>query len=208
LHTDNPLHSPPWEHCLLEPYPICAAALLLWWRLHVIDWTGQQQNQKPDHQQRPSDYHTISTPWSSQEGTQDTDLELEFMLVLPVARQRDPVSKQVAISFKLLTSDSVTPARVMPPLLVSLICIGGFMVPIFDPPPKGGALVPPPCPPFTISVGGFGSRRSCTSSFNICNTRVFQVWGFFMNKQTCSFPTLCGENLVQRPSSAKYLPRG
>jgi hypothetical protein len=97
------------------------------------------------------------------------------MLVLPVARQRDPVSKQVAISFKLLTSDSVTPARVMPPLLVSLICIGGFMVPIFDPPPKGGALVPPPCPPFTISVGGFGSRRSCTSSFNICNTRAFQL---------------------------------
>ena len=93
-------------------------------------------------------------------------LELEFMLVLPVARQREPRSKQAAISPKVFTSVSVTPARVMPPLLVSLIWIGGFITgPVLRPPPKASPAVP--APHWSSAGGGFGSRRSCTSSLRI-----------------------------------------
>lgn len=70
--------------------------------------------------------------------------------MLPVARHRDPCSRQAAISSKLLTSASVTPARVIPPLVVSRICMGGL--------PTASAFKPPPN---TSSVdGGLGSSRS------------------------------------------------
>ena len=93
-------------------------------------------------------------------------LELEFMLVLPVARQREPRSKQAAISPRVFTSVSVTPAKVMPPLLVSLIWIGGFTTgPVLRPPPKANPAAP--APHWSSAGGGFGSRRSCTSSLRI-----------------------------------------
>lgn len=52
------------------------------------------------------------------------------MLVLPVARATEPRVKYVAISSFDLTSASVTPANVMPPLTVSLICIGALEGPV------------------------------------------------------------------------------
>jgi len=48
-------------------------------------------------------------------------LDWEFMLVLPVARHKEPCSKQAAISSRDFTSVSVTPASVMPPFEVSRI---------------------------------------------------------------------------------------
>jgi hypothetical protein len=76
-----------------------------------------------------------------------TNLDCEFMLVLPVARQRDPRSKQDAISSRLLTLTSVTPDKVIPPLIVSRICIGGFTLPTtFIPPPNAEPIVPPMYP--------------------------------------------------------------
>lgn len=48
------------------------------------------------------------------------------MLVLPVALQSDPCSKQAAISAIERTSISVTPARVIPPSDVSRIEIGAL----------------------------------------------------------------------------------
>jgi hypothetical protein len=46
------------------------------------------------------------------------------MFVLPVARDMEPRERYDDISSFVLTSGSVTPARVIPPLKVSLICIG------------------------------------------------------------------------------------
>jgi len=43
------------------------------------------------------------------------------MLVLPVARDSEPVERYDAISSFVLTSGSATPASVIPPFVVSLI---------------------------------------------------------------------------------------
>jgi hypothetical protein len=53
-------------------------------------------------------------------------LEWLFMLVLPVALHSEPCSRHAAISLTVRTSISVTPAKAMPPSLVSRIVIGAF----------------------------------------------------------------------------------
>lgn len=49
------------------------------------------------------------------------------MLVLPVARDNEPLERYDAISSFVFTSGSVTPASVIPPFTVSLICIGTLL---------------------------------------------------------------------------------
>jgi hypothetical protein len=48
------------------------------------------------------------------------------MLVLPVALHSEPCSRHAAISLTDRTSISVTPAKAMPPSLVSRMVIGAF----------------------------------------------------------------------------------
>ena len=52
-----------------------------------------------------------------------THLDCEFMLVLAVALQRDPLSRQSAMSSSVCTDTSATPVKVIPPGPVSLMDI-------------------------------------------------------------------------------------
>lgn len=78
------------------------------------------------------------------------------MLVLPVARDKEPLDKKEAISSFDLTSGSVTPASVIPPVTVSLICIGTRVTGL-----STEALSP------LFKFVEFASSRSNTSSLNI-----------------------------------------
>jgi len=80
------------------------------------------------------------------------------MFVLPVARARDPRDKYEAISSFDLTSGSATPASVIPPFTVSLICMGTL-------PGPEGFVTGGPSP--LEMIDGFRSSRSKTSSLNI-----------------------------------------
>ena len=83
------------------------------------------------------------------------------MFVLPVARDDEPRDRYDAISSFVLTSASVTPARVIPPFTVSLICMGTL----------AGTV--------TLVVGAtsprdeFVSSKSKTSSLKICHIFSF-----------------------------------
>ena len=79
----------------------------------------------------------------------------------------EPRDKYNAISSLVLTSASVTPARVMPPLTVSLICIGTLAGPV--------GLVK--LTPSLLEVADeFGSIKSNTSSLKIC-----QLWKLYVS---------------------------
>lgn len=84
-------------------------------------------------------------------------LDWLFILVLAVARAREPLDKYDAISSFVRTSASVTPASVIPPFAVSLICIGSLP----------GAVVFADAAS-TLDKTEFESSKSNTSSLNIC----------------------------------------
>ena len=78
----------------------------------------------------------------------------------------EPCDRYDAISSFVLTSASVTPARVMPPLTVSLICIGTLAGPV-------GLVTHTPS---TLEVADeFGSSKSNTSSLKICQLLKLHV---------------------------------
>jgi len=96
----------------------------------------------------------------------ENNLDWLFIFVLPVALLNDPCSRHAAISFRVVTLNSVDPARVMTPFDDSRICIGGFP----------GIVTFPACP-FAVS-GLFiddGSNKSLTSSL-----RIFEQLKFFV----------------------------
>lgn len=85
------------------------------------------------------------------------------MLVLPVARDNEPLERYDAISSFVLTTASITPASVIPPFTVSLICMGtlvGTVVFAAD---------------ATSPLDELGSSKSKTSSLKICNFLPTQV---------------------------------
>lgn len=85
-------------------------------------------------------------------------LDWLFIFVLPVARLKDPCSRQAAISCNVLTATSVDPASVMTPFDDSRICIGGLP----------GMATFPACPlAVTDLLTDTESSKSLTSSFKI-----------------------------------------
>ena len=90
-------------------------------------------------------------------------LDWLFMLVLPVARDKEPRVKYDAISSFVRTSASVTPASVIPPFTVSLICIGTL---------AGPADFKGTVPSFLEKVVEFVSSKSNTSSLNIYHVKI------------------------------------
>lgn len=80
------------------------------------------------------------------------------MFVLPVARDKEPRVRYDAISSFVLISASVTPASVIPPFTVSLICIGTL---------AGTAGLTLVAPSFFEEAVEFESSKSNTSSLNI-----------------------------------------
>lgn len=82
-------------------------------------------------------------------------LDWLFMFVLPMARDDEPLERYDAISSFVLTSASVTPASVIPPFTVSLICMGTL---------AGTATF---AVDVTSPLDELGSSKSKTSSLNI-----------------------------------------
>lgn len=78
----------------------------------------------------------------------------------------EPRDRYDAISSFVRTSASVTPAKVMPPLTVSLICIGTLDGPV--------GLVKETASPLGIAEE-FWSSKSNTSSLKICQLMKLQI---------------------------------
>lgn len=104
----------------------------------------------------------------------EQDLDWLFMFVLPVARENEPRVKYDAISSFVRTSASVTPASVIPPFTVSLICMGTLAGPEAF---MGAA------PSFLEKVVEFGSSKSNTSSLNIYQCRKANMSTYANNRK-------------------------
>ena len=95
------------------------------------------------------------------------NLDWLFIFVLPVARDWEPRVRYVAISSFVLTSASVTPASVIPPCTVSLICMGTL---------AGTDGFARNAPSALEKMDEFGSSKSNTSSLNICHHSIPRHW--------------------------------
>jgi hypothetical protein len=113
------------------------------------------------------------------------NLDWLFMLVLPVARLREPCSRHVVISFWVVTCTSVDPVSVITPFDPSRICTGGL--------PGTDSLPTCPLPFSTLPAATVaGSSKSLTSSFKIYPKEWFSISNF---SRGCQFSQTLGQTL-------------